>query len=201
MTTLMRAISFVQQGVVAQFEFANIVTLGTAGRLEVAAPLSDDERRDFEVHIKGDYARGLAIQVKSARHLVSRSGSSYLNVRFAVANSRVVKHPRFWYFFAHLDFRKMAFTEPVYLVPSAIVHAHARRMSATMSEFLFNANLGAHSTDKWTRYRLSITEVGPAVLSVLSDLPVALQASARVSKLTAMPGTVWVKQLPTSRAA
>jgi hypothetical protein len=197
----MRAISFVQQGIVAQFEFANIVTLGTAGRLEVAAPLSDDERRDFEIHIKGDYARGLAIQVKSARHLVSRGGNNYLNIRFAVANARVVKHPRFWYFFAHLDFRKMSFTEPVYLVPSAIVHAHARPMAGSMSEFLFNANLSTHSTDKWTPYRLSISEVGPAVLRVISGLSVALPASAQVSKLTAVPGMVWVKQLPTTRAA
>src|SRR5438445_3532617 len=187
----MSAVSFIQQGIVAQYEFANILTLGTAGRLEAAAPLADDERRDFEIHIKGDYLRSLAVQVKSARNLFSWEGHKYLRIRFAVASARVVNHPRFFYFFAHLDLHAMVFTEPVFLVPSAVVHAHARRMSATMSEFLFNANLGAHSTDKWTPYRLSITEVGPAVLSVLSDLPVPLHASARVSKLSAMPGTAW----------
>jgi hypothetical protein len=195
------SVSLVQQGVVAQYEFANILTLGTDGHLEAAAPLADDERRDFEIHVKGDYARGLAVQVKSARRLIRQAGHLYLWIQFAVADARVVNDPRFWYFFAHLDFRKMAFTEPVFLVPSAVVHAHAYHTASKLSDFLFYANVSPGSRDKWSPYRLSIAEVGPAVLRMISGLPLRLQASAKVGGLTAMPGMVWAKQLPTKRAA
>ena len=201
MKPLLRAVSFIQQGVIAQFEFANILTLGTAGRLEVAVPLADDERRDYEIHIKGDFARSLAVQVKSARHLINVNGHKYLGIRFIVANARIVKDRRFWYFFAHLDFRKMAFTEPVYLVPSTVVHGHARAISGNRSEFLFLANLSPRSKDTWAPYRLSIAEVGHAILRVIDAFPSALQASASVSTLSATPGLVWVSQLSTRRVA
>lgn len=197
----MTAVSFIQQGIVAQYEFANLLTLGTAGRLEAATPLADDERRDFEIHIKGEYARGIAVQVKSARRLLRQQGHWYLRVQFEVANARVVKNLRFWYFFAHLDLRKMAFSEPVYLVPSVVVHSHATPMPGKRSHFLFAANVDARSKDKWAPYRLSIAEVGPAVVRVIEGLPLALQGSAHVSRLSAMPGMVWVKQLPKRRAA
>ncbi len=197
----MSAVSLVQHGIVAQYEFANILTLGTAGRLEAAAPLADDERRDFEIHIKGDYLRSIAVQVKSARHLFSWEGHKYLRVRFAVANARVVNHPRFFYFFAHLDLRKMVFTEPVFLVPSAVVHGHARPVAGMRSAFLFSANMDLGSRDKWAPYRLSIAEVGPAILRIIDAFPSALQGSASVSTLSAVPGLVWVSQLPASRVA
>ena len=201
MKRLMSAVSFIQQGIVAQYEFANILTLGTAGRLEAAAPLADDERRDFEIHIKGDYLRSLAVQVKSARNLFSWEGHKYLRIRFAVASARVVNHPRFFYFFAHLDLHAMVFTEPVFLVPSVVVHGHARPIAGMRSAFLFAANMDLGSRDKWSPYRLSIAEVGPAVLRVITGLPLRLQASSQVGGLTAMPGMVWAKQLPAKRAA
>ena len=193
-------ITYLQQGIVAQYEFANILVLGTRGRLEVAVPLADDERRDFEIHIKGDYARSLAVQVKSARDLDKYEGFDYLTVEFGVANDRVVNHPRFWYFFAYLDFRKMLFAEPVFLVPSDVVHARPRH-TGKQSFFVFHANMSAKSRDRWAPYQLSIAEVGPAVLRVITGLPLRLQASAQVGGLTAMPGMVWAKQLPTKRAA
>ena len=118
-----------------------------------------------------------------------------------MANARVVKHPRFWYFFAHLDLRKMTFTEPVYFVPSAVVHGYARPVSGMRSAFLFSANVSPGSRDKWAPYRLSIAEVGPAVLRIIDGLPLALQGSAQVSRLSAVPDLVWVRQLPKSRAA
>jgi len=198
---LTSAISCIQQGIVAQYEFANILTLGTAGRLEAAAPLADDERRDFEIHIKGDYLRSLAVQVKSARNLFSWEGHKYLRIRFAVASARVVNHPRFFYFFAHLDLHAMVFTEPVFLVPSAVVHGHARPIAGMRSAFLFAANMDLGSRDKWSPYRLSIAEVGPAVLRVITGLPLRLQASSQIGGLAAMPGIVWAKQLPAKRAA
>src|SRR6266852_4398625 len=60
----MSPISSVQQGVVAQYECAKLLILGTDGQVEPAVPVSDDDRRDFEVHVKGDFRANLALQVK-----------------------------------------------------------------------------------------------------------------------------------------
>src|SRR5712692_1173099 len=47
------AISLFQQGLIVQQEFAKLLMLGSGGRIEVAAPLTDDERRDCESHVSG----------------------------------------------------------------------------------------------------------------------------------------------------
>jgi hypothetical protein len=44
-------LSLVQQGLIAQQEFAKLLMMGSDGRIEVASPLTDDERRDFEIHV------------------------------------------------------------------------------------------------------------------------------------------------------
>src|SRR5437879_2463300 len=58
-------LSNVQHGVIAQNEFAKYLMMGSGGRIELAAPLTDEERRDFEIHVHGEYGSGLAVQVKS----------------------------------------------------------------------------------------------------------------------------------------
>ena len=68
-------ISDVQQGVVTQNEFAKLVMMGSGGRIELAAPLTDEERRDFEVHVHGRYGSALALQVKSAMELTRMSAT------------------------------------------------------------------------------------------------------------------------------
>src|SRR5438309_2799611 len=95
----------VQQGVIGQFLAAILMMLGSDGLLEIAAPMSDDERRDQEVHIRGLFEMGLALQVKTATHLHlhMRSLHPLLQVHFSVVASRLINHPRFWYLFAYLD--------------------------------------------------------------------------------------------------
>src|SRR5207245_9938532 len=63
------AISHVQQGVLAQNEFAKLAMLTSDGRIEVNPPKSDDDRRDFELHLKHRFGRALSIQQKSALQL------------------------------------------------------------------------------------------------------------------------------------
>src|SRR5690348_8948678 len=100
--------------------------LGSSGRIEVAAPLTDEERRDFEIHIRGDYGSPLAIQVKSAMQLSRQSPNTrWLRIPFAVRASRVVNDPTFYYFFALLDRDEMGLADPCFLVPSTEVHRHA----------------------------------------------------------------------------
>jgi hypothetical protein len=46
-------ISLLQQGLIVQQEFAKLLMMGSGGPLELAPPLlTDDERRDFEIHVR-----------------------------------------------------------------------------------------------------------------------------------------------------
>src|SRR5437899_13046971 len=62
-------ITLVQQGLIVQQEFAKLVMMGSKGRIELAPPLTDDERRDWELHVRGQFGFGLAVQVKSSMRL------------------------------------------------------------------------------------------------------------------------------------
>jgi len=62
-------ISFTQQGIVTQYELAKILIITSDGVLEVFLPLTDDDRRDMEIHLRGKFARSIALQVKSTTHL------------------------------------------------------------------------------------------------------------------------------------
>src|ERR1700694_5788168 len=119
-------ISLVQQGLIVQQEFAKLLMMGSRGRIEVASPLTDDERRDYEIHVRGQYGFGLAIQVKSTIGLHRRGGNAhYLRILFPVRATRVVNNPLYWYFFASLDPKLMRFADPVFLIPSKEFHEHA----------------------------------------------------------------------------
>src|SRR5436305_1372349 len=112
-------ISDVQQGVITQNEFAKLVMMGSHGSLELAAPLTDEERRDFEIHAHGDFGFGLAFQIKSAVQLARLSADAlYLRITFSVVVSRLVNDPLFWYFLAYLNPSTMRFQDPTFLIPS-----------------------------------------------------------------------------------
>ena len=83
----MSPISSVQQGVVAQYEFAKLLILTSDGQLEPAVPMTDDERRDFEVHVKGNFRANLAIQLKSAFFLRHQFQAYALGVTFTVGKT------------------------------------------------------------------------------------------------------------------
>src|SRR5205823_6691112 len=113
------ALSSIQQGLIAQYEYAKFLMLGSGGLLELAAPMTDDERRDYEIHRRGRYGVGLANQVKSSTHLHRMSKNArYLYIHFDVRADRLVSSPFFWYFFAFLDPKLMGLADPSYLVPS-----------------------------------------------------------------------------------
>src|SRR6202521_5119915 len=119
-------ISLVQQGLIVQQEFAKLVMMGSNGRIELAPPLTDDERRDWELHVRGQYGFGLAVQVKSTMALHRLGGNArYLGVYFQGRATRVVNDPLFWYFFAYLDPKLMRLADPAFLVPSTELHRRA----------------------------------------------------------------------------
>ena len=139
-------ISLVQQGLIVQQEFAKLLMLGSGGRIEVAAPLTDDERRDYEIHVRGNYGFGIAAQMKSTREVRRFGGRArYMRCQFPVRATRVVNNPYFWYFIAYLDLKLMRLADPIFLIPSTEFHKKAapRRLGAFWW-FTMAANMDAN---------------------------------------------------------
>ena len=187
-------ISDVQQGVVTQNEFAKLVMMGSRGRIELAAPLTDEERRDFEVHVHGGYGSAVAIQVKSAMQLTRLSVNAlYLRVYFTVRASRVVNDPMFWYFLAYFNPTSMRFQDPTFLVPSQFLHEHASpKKKGDEWHFIFQASMEPGSHDRWEPYRVSELALGTKVMQVVEDLR-KLRGSHDASHLLQVPELIWAR--------
>src|ERR1700730_11208681 len=187
-------ISYVQQGVVTQNEFAKLVMMGSGGRIELAAPVTDEERRDFEVHVHGRYGSALALQVKSAMALTRLSANAlYLRVHFGVRVSRLVNDPLFWYFLAYFNPATMRFEDPTFLVPSAFLHEHAcPRKKGDEWLVAFQASMEPGSHDQWEPYRVSQVACAKKVTQVIDGLR-KLPASFDVYQLFAMPELIWAR--------
>ncbi len=162
-----------QIGKVGERLFYKLLVLGSGGKLEAYNPVADEERRDFEVHIKGEYRPILAIQVKCAARLWydNRKGLARLSISFQVPEGNLRTDRLFWYFFACLDVDSMGFMDPAFIVPSAEIHKHARlgRLHGNQVDFDFVANMAHRSRDRWAPYRVPALDVGKRVLQIIRD--------------------------------
>jgi hypothetical protein len=82
----MSPITFTHQGIITQCELAKILIITSDGMVEVAFPLTDDDRRDMELHLHGKFAGYRAFQVKSTLHLAHRFRAYQLSMFFSVAS-------------------------------------------------------------------------------------------------------------------
>jgi hypothetical protein len=187
-------ITDVQQGVVAELLFIVLSVLGSDGALEVARQATDDDRRDADVHRRGDFLVNLGFQIKSSIRVVHPSPADSLHIRFTVLKARLVSHPLFYYFFGYLDLGLMRFADPVFIIPSAEVHEHAvPRLHGDTWHFDFQGSLAPVSNDRWVPYRVSTQDVGKRIMAVISDLEknqtaLALDPNAALLKL------LWVRR-------
>ena len=184
-----------QHGVIAENEFAKLLMMGSGGKIELAAPLTDEERRDFEIHVHGQYGSGLAVQVKSTLALILHGRKTrYLHTFFAVPSGRVVNHPLYWYFVAYLDPRLMGFGEPTFLIPSSEFHKQASPIRrGDVCRFTFQACMEPNSRDKWYPYRLGTLDLGNRVLEIMRQLKKRREPSLQATRILSLPDAVWVR--------
>jgi hypothetical protein len=192
MSPRLTRISLVQQGVIAQNEFAKLLMMGSRGLIELAAPLTDEERRDFEIHIHGSYGSALAVQVKSVMELARLSKNVRgLHCQFGVRATRVINDPLFWYFFACLDRQTIRFADPTFLVPSHIVHQQASPVkSGGFWTFTVQASMEPVSADRWAPYRVNTLDLGKKALAIMRRQ----RPGQRTSSLLALPDVVWLQK-------
>jgi len=192
-------ITKVQQGLIAQQEFAKLVMMGSRGRIELAPPMTDDERRDYELHVRGQYGFGLAVQVKSTMVLHKLGGQAhYLRCYFPVRATRVVNNPFYWYFIAYLDPTLMRLADPVFLIPSTEFHKHAApHRKGAFWTFTMVASMEAKTRDHWHPYRVNTLDLGQKVLDIFADLKRRRVPVDQAAALLSMQGAVRV--LPADR--
>jgi hypothetical protein len=197
MSPLRTRISLVQQGIIAQNEFAKLLMMGSRGLIELAAPLTDEERRDFEVHLHGVFGSALAVQVKSVLQLGDLGGKArYLRTRISVRASRLVSDPLFWYFFAFLDPKTMRFADPTFLIPSLQLHelANPTRRGGFWN-FTFEASMEPGSHDRWVPNRVNTVDLGRKAMAIMgAPAPSLPRLPAGVGPLLALPDVVWVRK-------
>src|SRR5437016_5701952 len=185
----------VQQGLIVQQEFAKLVMMGSKGRIELAPPLTDDERRDWELHIRGQFGFGLAVQVKSTMH-VRRKGrtSPILHCFFQVPIKHLVTSPLFYYFIAYLDPHLMRLADPVFLIPSSVFHQHAspKRHGAYL-QFTFMGSLTPNSRDRWRPYQVNTLDLGQKMLEIMLDVPRHRKLTEESAAVLSMPDTLRVQ--------
>jgi hypothetical protein len=192
----MSPISSVQQGVVAQYEFAKLLILGSDGQLEPAVPVSDDDRRDFEVHVKGDFRANLAVQVKSAIFLQHRFRSYNLAINFHVPKDRLISDPLFWYLIMCLDLDRLGSRDPLFLVNSHDMHRYASpKLVGDVWHFEFHASMSPDSKDRWRPSQVAAKDLGKKLLQLLTEVPLRTAPSdAAVQELSRLEHLVWVRR-------
>lgn len=191
----------VQRGLIGQTEAAKCLMIGTEGELECDNPQTDDEHRDQEIHRRRHFV-AVALQIKTTWRLWVHRQSEVIQVPFTVHAKKLVNDARFYYLFAFFDKKTMTFRDPIFLVPSAVVHQHAMpRLVAGRWRFTFQASLKPDARDFFSVYRVTRATLGKELLKVIRELEAQQRnPSLRTPAATAMQGVLWVQPQQRRRA-
>lgn len=192
----MSPLSDVQFSRFAEMEAAKLLTLGRPrGVLEVMVPMTDDERRDLEAHLKEHFRYSMALQVKASYVLYRLGRAPRLQKSFVVRPERLIEDLLFWYLFGFLDLETMAYRAPVFLVPSHVVHKEAvHQLRGGLIHFNFEASMDPASKDRWRPYACDPAEIAGRVVKFLRDQEGDKLAARRGvgDGIIAQPGTILV---------
>jgi len=191
-------LSDVQFSRFAEMEAAKLLTFGRPrGVLEVMVPMTDDERRDLEAHIKEHFRLSAALQVKASYVLYRLGRAPRFQKSFVVKPERLIENLFFFYFFGYMDLETMAYRAPVFLVPSHIVHKEAvHQLRGGLIHFNFIASMDPSSRDRWRPYACDPSEVAGRMVRFLRAQEHRNRASLGRpdGSVIAQPGTILVRR-------
>ena len=194
----MSRLSDVQFSRFAEMEAAKLLTFGRPrGVLEVMVPMTDDERRDLEAHIKEHFRLSAALQVKASYVLYRLGRAPRFQKSFVVKPERLIEDLFFFYFFGYMDLETMAYRAPVFLVPSHIVHKEAvHQLRGGLIHFNFIASMDPSSRDRWRPYACDPSEVAGRMVRFLRAQEHRNRASLGRpdGSVIAQPGTILVRR-------
>jgi hypothetical protein len=193
----MRGLTKTETGMVGQLSFAVLAMLGSRGILKVGFPAVDEEGRDAEIHLAGEFTPALAIQVKTTMTL----HGNRLAITFSVVPNNVIDHPRYWYFFGYLDQTLMQFSKYVFLVPSEVVHSRLHLLPGKKRpQVNFKASVAADSHDRWTPYRLDPNVAAQRLVDLTRQGYDDLGLASTLLGQARLPGTCWLGLKPATPA-
>jgi hypothetical protein len=189
-------LSDVQFSRFAEMEVAKLLTFGRPrGVLEVMVPMTDDERRDLEAHIKEHFRLSAALQVKASYVLYRLGRAPRLQKSFVVRPERLIEDLFFFYFFGYLNLETMAYRAPVFLVPSHIVHNEAvHELRGGLIHFNFVASMDPASRDRWRPWACDPSEVAGRMIKFLRAHESRKRASVGRphASVIGQPGTILI---------
>lgn len=192
----MSRLSDVQFSRFAEMEAAKLLTFGRPrGVLEVMVPMTDDERRDLEAHIKEHFRLSAALQVKASYVLYRLGRAPRFQKSFVVRPERLIEDLFFFYFFGYMDLETMAYRAPVFLVPSHIVHTEAvHELRGGLIHFNFVASMDPLSKDRWRPWACDPSEVAGRMVKFLRSQEGRQRASLGRphGSVIVQPGTILV---------
>lgn len=186
------AITSGQQGLIAESEFVKIAILTSGGAIVPARPVIDEERRDWELHVRHHFSETLAVQMKTARRLRLHGRSRRLQIDFDM-KLPIVVDPHLWFLLARFDIAAMGLDDPLFFVPSRFFIRHAQHGTRHgAARFQFQANMEMTADDVWTPYRVLKADLGRRLMEILHELPPAKQNRENSATLLAMRNVIWV---------
>lgn len=186
-------LSEVQRGDIGQTEAIKILMLTSDGEVECDNPETDDEHRDIESHRRRHFVAA-ALQVKTAWRVWTHRASEIIQIPFSVHARRLVSDPRFYYLFGFFDKKTMTFRDPMFLVPSDVVHKHAMpRLVDGRWRFTFQASLKPGAKDRFSPYRVSRNQLGKALLKIIDQLERQQGTTRATAPLDQVADVIWVR--------
>jgi hypothetical protein len=149
-----------QVGKAGELRFASLAIAGSGGALELVPPLADDERRDFEIHLRHRFGLPLSVQVKV---VTSLEPGQHLHLRLSRARRMPVDRA-YWFLGGYFDLRLLDFVDPMLLIPSEVFRRRGRGSLQRMP------SLSWRSRDRWVRYRVTRAELGSRLVQILERL-------------------------------
>ena len=167
------SLSATQKGAIGQFAFLAAALVTGRGQVEIYTPAADNEGRDAEVRRHLRRAASIGIQIKvtfGMRKVAKGRRRTYLALRFPVPEKKLRNDPRLWYFLAVYDPCQLRLYDPVFLIPSAVLHRLGRYGKNRRGIwFTVNANLSPSSHDHWSPYRVALSDLGKSLLEIIDD--------------------------------
>ena len=157
------ALSDTQVGRAGEQLLAAIASLTSDGELEFYRPETDDDHRDLEVGRKGHMGAAY-VQVKSRTEV---GADGYLRVHVVFPGGKPYDDPGFIYAFLLLSKTEI---ETAWILTSVDFNQTAERTTQDGAlQLNFYARPG--SEDRWSGWRMTAGETGPALLRLVEAVP------------------------------
>ena len=145
-----------------------LAILGAEGRLRAGLPDARVGRINIMFHLRGEFDRPLGVQV-FCRTAPDAPGLAMFH--FLSRPERLMTSPAFWYLFAVFGPGGKSFIDPMFLVPSEVVHRRLHPARGGLVRFRRVFRLSPNSREPWSRFQVAPDDLGRKICEAIEGLP------------------------------